>query len=130
MQAEIKNIDLEIEELENEYAGCGAMGYEEKSAPTNKFNSVVENEMIAKRFKPEQLEKRKHKLKIQLEKIDNALDILTEQQKKVIELRYINPKKLSWFDIADIMDLSDVTCRTLKNSAMNRMIPIIVYSEN
>ena len=42
MKAEIKNILLEIEDIENNYRGIEAITYEEKSAPTNKFNSSVE----------------------------------------------------------------------------------------
>ena len=45
MQAEIKNILLEIEDIENNYRGIEAITYEEKSAPTNKFNSSVEQEI-------------------------------------------------------------------------------------
>ncbi|WP_026881087.1 hypothetical protein [Clostridium akagii] len=44
--------------------------------------------MITRRYKSEWLKKRKHKLEVQIEKIDNALEILTDREYKIIELRY------------------------------------------
>jgi len=49
IKAEIENLELEIAEIESEYRGCGAITYEEKIWPTNKFNFSVENEMLSKR---------------------------------------------------------------------------------
>jgi hypothetical protein len=37
-----------MEEGKKEYKGCSAITYEEKTAPNNKFNSTVENEIIVK----------------------------------------------------------------------------------
>ena len=54
MKAEIKNIDLEIEKME--YIECAAIGYSEKSAPTNAFSSSVENEVVIREKKKQQLE--------------------------------------------------------------------------
>lgn len=48
LKAEINNLELELEELENEYEGIGAMVYEERSGATNKISDSVANEIIFK----------------------------------------------------------------------------------
>lgn len=119
MKAEIKNIELELQELENEGEGCGAITYEEKSAPTNKFNSSVENEAL----RPDQLTSKRHKLKVQIEKIDNALETLSDDEMKLIELRYF--KKLQFKVIAELIDRNEVYCVYLKSKIIEKLIPLI-----
>lgn len=123
MQAEIKNIDLELNELKNEYNGCSSISYEEKAAPTNKFNSSVENEMIDRRLKPEQLKIKKHKLEVQLQKIDNALETLSEDEMHLVELRYF--KKLQFKVIAERIDRNEMYCVCLKSKIIKKLIPLI-----
>lgn len=123
MNAEIKNIDIEIEELENNYLECGAITYEEKSSPTNKFNSLVENETINKIYKPGELEKKKHKLEVQLKKIDNALDTLTEDEMNLVKLRYFD--KLQFKVICQRICMSEMYCVYLKSKIVNKLIHLI-----
>lgn len=125
MKAEIKNIDLEIIELENEYAGCKATTFEEKSAPTNKFNSSVENEMITREYKPEQLEKRKHKLEIQIEKIDNALEILDERSYGIVTMIYFS--NLNYRDISSKIDLTEDYIGDLKRDIVGKISGLIFF---
>ncbi len=123
MHAEIKNIDLEIAELENEYKGCGAISYEEKVDPTNKFNSSVENEIIARRYKPEQLEKRKHKLEVQIKKIDNALEALEPREYEIITMKYFN--RISNKNIAAKLNLTEQWVCSLNTIAINNIANLI-----
>jgi DNA-directed RNA polymerase specialized sigma subunit len=127
---EIKNLELDIEELENDYRGCGSITYEEKTGPTNAFNSSVENEITNKEKKIDNLKRLKRSKEIAVKKIDNALSVLEEREKKVVELRYFNNRKLGWFRIGEILQLSDSTCRVLRSSAIVKMIPVILVSEN
>ena len=48
LKAEIHNLELEIEELKDEYQGISAISYEEKTGPTNKTSDSVANEVIHK----------------------------------------------------------------------------------
>lgn len=128
MKAEIKNINLEIAELLNEYAGCKAMTFEEKAAPTNKYNSSVENEMIIKIYGPEQLEMKKHKLEVQIEMIDNALEILSDDEMNLIKLRYFN--KLPFKTIGERVSMNDIYCISLKTKIINKIIPLIFIRNN
>ncbi len=119
IKAEIKNIDLELQELENEGESCGSINYEEKSAPTNKFNSTIENQII----RPDQLKSKKHKLEVQLEKINNALEILSDDEMELIELRYFN--KLQFKVIAERIDRNEMYCVYLKSKIIKKLIPLI-----
>lgn len=123
MHAEIKNIDLEILELENEYNGCSSISYEEKAAPTNKFNSTVENEIVNRTYKPGELEKKKHKLEVQIKKIDNALEILTEDEMNIIKLRYFD--KLQFKVICQRVCMNEVYCIQYKSKIINKLINLI-----
>ncbi|GAA0181408.1 sigma factor-like helix-turn-helix DNA-binding protein [Clostridium sediminicola] len=124
-KAEIKNLDLEIESLENGYKGIVAMTYEEKSTPTNKFNSSVENEVVNKDEQLIKLRNIKRFKEIQIEKIDNALNILDERDYEIIKLRYISGKKYSWFQIAEMLRLSDATCRLRRGAIIKRLSNVI-----
>ena len=46
LEAEIKLIEGEIENIKEYYTGCVVIGYSEKSRLTNKFSSMVEDEVI------------------------------------------------------------------------------------
>ena len=48
LETEIKLIKAEIEDIKESYTGCVAIGYSEKSGSTNKFSSMVEDEIIRK----------------------------------------------------------------------------------
>ncbi len=51
IKAEIFNLEIEIEELQEEYDGVKGMTYEEKTGSTNAFNSSTENEIMKKKRK-------------------------------------------------------------------------------
>ncbi|HFC9289856.1 TPA: hypothetical protein ACF351_002004 [Clostridium perfringens] len=46
LEAEIKLIEGEIENIKEYYTGCVVIRYSEKSRLTNKFSSMVEDEVI------------------------------------------------------------------------------------
>lgn len=48
LEAEIKLIEGEIENIKEYYTDCVVIGYSEKSGLTNKFSSMVEDEVIRK----------------------------------------------------------------------------------
>ena len=74
--AEIKILKRDLEILENDYRGTGAIGYEEKTGSTNKFNSDVENEVIKRAEKIQRLKSKIRLKEIGVENIDAALESL------------------------------------------------------
>lgn len=87
-KAEIKNMKLDIELLENEYDDGIGVTYMEKTGKTNKITSTVENMIIRKES---QINKLNYAIKVkeaEIKKIENALEILTERERSIIEMKY------------------------------------------
>ena len=120
---EIKNIELDIEEITNDYRGVNSISYEEKTSSSNTITSSVENEVINKEKKINHLRSLKRSKEIQIERTDNILTILTDDEYKLIELRYF--KKLQFKEIADILCKNEVYLITLRKKIINKLIPLI-----
>ncbi|MCQ2016789.1 xanthine dehydrogenase [Clostridium butyricum] len=107
-----KLTDIKIKQLLNDVS-VKAISYEEKSAPTNAFYSSVEDDVIRRdehiRSKIDQLRKEKENRIIEKELIDNALELLDIEERKLVELRYFKDK-LSWTSIALKLNVSQDTC--------------------
>lgn len=124
-QAEINNLELEIEELENEFGGLGAISYEEKTGATNKISDSIASEIIHKEKESYKLNKMKRSREILLTKINNALDILDDTERKLIKYRYLEGKR-TWVQVGDILSLdSNYCCNTLRVSVINKLARII-----
>lgn len=123
VKAQIKNIELDIESIKNEFNGLGAIGYEERTQSTNRFNSSVENEVVNREIEVNQLERYKRQKEIELLKVDNAIGSLTEREKVIIEMRYF--KKYNNRIIAAKLDLAEEHICRIKNSAVNQILDSI-----
>lgn len=123
LKAEIKNLDIEIQEIKSEYVGCGAIGYDEKGGPTNKFSSVIENEIITKEKRINKLEKIKEGKQRIIDKLENALSTLDEREYSIIQLRYFNKK--SNRRVAEKLNLTEQRASELKNSIINQLSKLI-----
>lgn len=130
LSSEIKNLELDIEELEHNYRGVGSIGYEERTGQTYKFNSSVENEVTSRDGKLKHLKDLKRSKEIKVEKVKNALEILNDKEMKIIELKYFSERKKSWTNVSRKMDMCEAWCRTLKDRAIKKMVPIIFISED
>ncbi|WP_338627582.1 DUF722 domain-containing protein [Clostridium baratii] len=126
-------IDLlkaEIKDIEETYQGCGAMSYEERTQATNKFNSSVENEIIEreKELKALKLDLN-NKIKLK-RRVDAAIQGLKkDEERKLVELRYINKRPLSWNQIAYVLKYSQEYCRKdLRDKVINKIGDTIFYN--
>lgn len=132
LKSEVENLKLCIEEVEKEFHGCSAITYKESTAPTNKFNSVVENEVIQKEKKIEKLQNELAFKERLLVKIDNGLRSLKDRDYEIIELKYFRQIK-TWEDIGAAMQLSGGHCRDLNKrivKSLSKIIFIDKYAEN
>lgn len=124
VKAEILNIDLDIQDIEDDYTGCSAITYEERAAPTNKFNSFVENELIYKNCQTEQLKRMKRRLERKVERVDNMLSILTNEEYRLIELRYF--QRLQFKEISKMLDKSDIYLISFRKKIIKeKLVPLI-----
>lgn len=122
-KAEIKNLKLDLETLENDYAGLGSISYEERVQGTNAFSSSVENEVLRRAEKIQKLRSQIRLKEIQVEKIDNALESLEEREKYIISERYF--KKTLNKAIAAKLDVTEDTSSRYKNSLILKLNSLI-----
>ncbi|MGG7077625.1 DUF722 domain-containing protein [Clostridium sardiniense] len=129
LASRIELLKLEIKDIEETYKGCGSIAYEERTQSTNKFNSSVENEILGKE---KLLEANKIDLnnKITLKRrIDIAVQGLKDEERKLVELRYINKRPLSWNQISYVLKYSEEYCRKdLRKNSLNKIADIIFYN--
>lgn len=92
----MKSIDLEIEIINGTYETlCKSSGdYIKESTPMNIVSNSVENALLAKERKIEELEHEKFRLGIWEKMINIAMESLTDQEREIIEDKYFN--KLSY----------------------------------
>lgn len=97
---------------------------------TNKFNSSVENEIIER-------EKELRALKLDLNnkiklkrRVDAAIQGLKkDEERKLVELRYINKRPLSWNQIAYVLKYSQEYCRKdLRRDAIKGIADTVFYN--
>ncbi len=125
LKAEINNLELEIEEIGNEYEGLGAISYEERSGATNNISDSVANEIIFKEKQIYKLNKAKRSKEILLNKINNALEALDENERKVVHYRYLNGKR-TWMQVGEILSMdSNYCCNTLRVNIINKLSQMI-----
>lgn len=128
LDVKIKNIDIDISNLENDIT-VQAISYDEKSSPTNAFNSSVENEVIRREEKVSekiQLLKSKRKYNTDLKtKIDGALDQLTSDEFKLVELRYFSKDKKTWIEVGMKLGFDKDYCTKVRNKIIDKLSELI-----
>ena len=124
LDIKIKSIEMDIEMLQNDIT-LKAINYNEKSGPTNAFNSSVENEVIRReehiQGKIDLLIAEKKGRLSQKELVEKVLELLTPEEKRLIELRYFNKEKISWTNIAMKLNISVDSCIRLRRDIINRI---------
>ena len=104
-QIKIKNIEIEIEIFKEE-DGLKAVEYKDNLSTAGGNKSIVENIVINNNLKIEALEKKKSILEKKQSKIFNVIKILSEDERKIIELRYFDDFPYTWYLIAERLNMS------------------------
>jgi DNA-directed RNA polymerase specialized sigma subunit len=124
LKAEIKDIDLQLQELDFNTLGPRAMSYDtDKISPTNAFNSETENMTIKREDKIKELKLKQGLAKILVERIDNARTVLTERENQLIELRYI--QELDCKEVWDKLREEEKNYFVIHNKAIEKMDKIL-----
>lgn len=126
--AEIKILSRDLEILENDYRGTGAISYEEKTGKTNAFSSEVENEVIKRVEKIQRLKNKIRLKEIEIEKIDAVLEALNENDEFLIKEYYMNNKQLKF--ISSEIGLAESYASAYKSNLINKIINIIFNEES
>lgn len=127
VKAEIENIKLDIEEMEDIVGIRGVSDNLKGSTPTYAFNSSVENEVINREEKlPERIEGLCRVLRSKerfIRKVDNALETLNENSKQLVQLKYF--KKYTIERVAEVMDVSTSTVIRGKKEVVAELINVL-----
>lgn len=99
IKADIVHIDIEIQELESDMLGVSAQPTGERTSQTYKITSAVEIQLENYLEKKEQLLELKKKKERELARIHNALSVLKEEERDIIETVLIDGKKYSLLEI-------------------------------
>lgn len=126
-QAEIKILKRDLEILENDYKGTSAISYDEKTQSTNSFSSTVENEVIKRAERIQQLRNKIRLKEIEIENIDDALETLNPDDKLFVVERYFNKRSNKY--IASLLNIVEQTACTYKNRIVNLLIPLLGDSQ-
>ncbi|WP_346880576.1 hypothetical protein [Clostridium sp. UBA3061] len=93
LKADIVDINIRMEELEEEVVGISAQPQGERTSQTYKITSSVEQQAEKLMEKKDELLKIKAGKERELDRIDNALTVLTDEERDIIETVYIEHKK-------------------------------------
>lgn len=117
--------DIRIKKLRNEVTLGGGDVFGEKSSPTNKFSSAVENDVIyrEKNIQPEidKLMKEKETRILEKELIEVTLDLLEEEERKLVELRYFSKPTRSWDSISIELNQSKDNCIKIRRKIIEKL---------
>ncbi|MCT8978295.1 RinA family protein [Clostridium sp. CX1] len=127
IKAEINNLELEIEELKEETDGVKGITYEERTGSTNEFNSSVENEVLKKDKLITKLIREKASKQRLIEKIDNALNTLEDEERQIIKLRCFD--KMGWSKVGALTNRDGDYCGRIKRKAINKISELIFISK-
>ena len=92
LKADIKALEIKIEEQEEQIIGISAQPQGERVSQTYKITSSVETQAIKYIRETEELKIELKEKERELAKIDNALTLLTDKERTVIEEIYIEKR--------------------------------------
>ncbi|OPJ58667.1 sigma-70 family RNA polymerase sigma factor [Clostridium chromiireducens] len=117
--ADIHEIDLRVEELEEELEAINRMNKEDKMEENLKNISKVEQQQEELIGNKEKLYREQASKKRELKRIENAMTILTEDERKVIQIVYIQHRK--YYVVQDKLHLSYPRVKQLEKQAATKM---------
>ena len=121
----LKNLIEEIERERNSYNPIGAMTYEERIAGTNVVNSAIESEVIRREERIQRLQQEKTKLECDIRQVDNVLEILTGEEKELIEERYF--KKKTYLQLTDVFPYSQSSIHSITRKLVKRIEQLLCF---
>jgi len=119
LKADLGNINILVQELEDELLGVSGQGTEERSGKTYKITSSVEQQAEKLMEKKEQLFKENRLKEREIKRIDNAMTILNDDEKEIIQIIYIDQKRYS--AAQEKLNLSYPRIKQLEKQASDKM---------
>ena len=128
LRVEVQNLRLDLEDAKEVVGIRGASGNEKAGSSTNAFSSVVENEVLQRekdlRNKIATITHELQRKERELQRIENALKLLTEKEMLIVEFRYF--KDYSINRVCDLLDITPTTFnKRRKRIVEDKLIPLI-----
>ena len=117
--ADIGDIDLRVQELEEEILGISGQGMEERTGKTYKITSSVEQQAEKLMERKEELYKEQATKKRELKRIDNAMIVLTEEERDIMQIVHIEHRK--YYVVQEKLMLSYQRVKQLEKQAAIKM---------
>lgn len=133
LEIQINSLELDIEQIKNDYRGCGAISYDERTGVTYNINRSVENEVIAKEKKIAKLMKAKLEKEIEKKKIENALTCLDIIETDFFNLFYNTMNKNNMNYISMKMHIDRSHCYRMREKIVYKIMSMLypsVVTEN
>ena len=125
-----KLADIKIKRLLNEVSIGGGDMFGEKSSPTNKFSSSVENEVIKRsetiQVEIDKLKREKEERILMKELIATSLTLLEDEERYLVELRYFSKPTIAWASIATELNQSTDNCIKIRRKAIEKLAGYIL----
>ena len=122
--------DIKIKKLLNDVSIGGGDMFAEKSSPTNKFSSCVEDEVIKRsetiQVEIDKLKREKEERNLEKELISTSLTLLAEEERHLVELRYFSKPTREWASIADELNQSVDNCIKVRKKVIEKLADYIL----
>ena len=119
LKADIVDIDIKVQELEEEMLGTSAQPQEERTGKTYKITSSVEQQAERHLKEKDILLRKKSAKEREIARIDNAMTILTEDEFDVIKTVHIEGNK--WWRLEEKYHKSYRTLKYIEEDAIKKM---------
>lgn len=120
--------DIKIKKLKNDIT-LSASTFDERTGPTNAFSSTVENEVIKREETVnkviDKLEKEKQQRLSDKDLINKSLELLDDDEIKLIKLRYFSKPTKSWTSIALELNQSVDNCIKTRRKVINKLSEVL-----
>ena len=119
LKADINYFDIRLEEIEEEIVGISAQPQGERTGKTYKINSQVEQQADILLEKKDELNRQKINAIRKIRKIDNAMSILTDEEKEVIKVAVIERKR--YWRLEEKLNLTYSRIKQIEADAIKKM---------
>lgn len=122
IDSKINILQFKLEKLRDDITLPGLDYSKDKISSTNSFNSVVENETIARDSGEIKIIDQEIKnLQYQKKLIDMSLPLLEEEEQQLVKLRYFSKDKRTWVNIAAEMNMTSDNCIKIRRRIIDKL---------
>ena len=122
LKVDLNMLRINLEEAQEVIGITGGSDNEKAGSATNAFNSIVENEVLIRQKKIEQLQREIKQKEREVAKIESVLGLLTEREMIIIEYRYF--KDYSINRVCELLEITPTTfCNRRRDIIVKKLIP-------